>query len=461
MKKVIALLLTLSLLVAMTACGGSASPSAGSAGAQTVPTAAIAPKEPVLSVVHPDFALTRGFIEPVERSAAVPEGYIAISTPEEFCKIGLNPAARYILMGDVDLTGMDFTPIGGFTGLLEGNGYTVFNAPTPLFANVDGGTVQNLGIFSHMTGKEMEGGINYVPAGGLAYNLTNGALVFNCWFEGSIRALSSVVGGLVQHVYSNSSLVSCRNSASITIETDWQNEVIIGGIAADLGKGASIINCFNEGRLEANADSPGVQKMGGIVGQVDIGAAKNGCNTRIYNCRNTGELKGRDYAAGILGWAGIKEEYVTLTLSRCVNEGSAEGAQASAGITNVAFIEDGSIVITDCCNRSAAHFTAGIAGGEGLQVRWKILSKDLMNALVENCYSLSPAEQGIATVLKNLNHCYYAGTNTPATADGALFATVKGLTETQLRQQSSYAGFDFSATWTMGSLYPELGQRGY
>lgn len=67
----------------------------------------------------------------------VPEGYTAVSTVEDLYAIRANPSGKYILMNDIDLSetakggdwdgGNGWTPIPSFSGILDGNGYTVSN----------------------------------------------------------------------------------------------------------------------------------------------------------------------------------------------------------------------------------------------------------------------------------------------------------------------------------------------
>lgn len=473
MKKILSMLLTLGLLMLpLLACASTDEAVAHDTAVNATASAnatnlSLMKKEPILSVVHPDFQLTDGFIEPVQRQTTVPEGYIAISTPAEFCKIGLNPAGNYILMGDIDLEDTGFSSISDFNGILEGNGYTVRNAQMPVFTKVSQGTVQNLGVYSHLSdalynaNNSTVSPMGYVTFGGIAYSVTDGATIFNCWFDGSIQSFTPMAAGIAQYASAGSTIQSCRNSANISIATEWAQDVVCGGIAGEIGKDVSIINCLNEGTLKIEGNTSGEQSLGGIVGQLSITTDTYGCLTQVYNCRNTGSLSGRDYVAGIVGYVDLTETYAAFSLRQCLNEGSAQPASNLSGIVNIHYIEDGSITIMNCANVSTTAFTTGIVGGEFLQRRYHRLSSDLMNVYVECCFSVAPVEQGISSLGKSLNNCYYLGTDTPATADGALFATVKGLSQQQMQQKSSFSGFDFDTVWAMGSSYPEFRQTTY
>lgn len=464
MKKLVALLLTFAIaLLPVLACASTDGTSASGSSSTTTGTTtspALGKQESIVSVVHPNFQLTDGFIEPVQRQTTAPNGYIPISTAAEFCKIGLNPSAQYILMSDIDLSGADFTSISTFSGTLEGNGYMVMNAQYPLFLTVDGGTIQNLGVNTHQVGSNGTT-VASLTFCGIARNVTNSALLFNCWVEGSIQSDNPQAAGIALNASDGGTIKSCRNSANISLATDWSQEVVCGGIVGTIGKDVSIINCLNEGNLTLNDNTPGTQSLGGIVGQLSIVTKTYGCLTQVYNCRNTGALNGRDYVAGIVGYVDLTKTYAAFSLRQCINEGAAQPAANLSGIVNIHYIEEGTITIMNCANVSTSTYTTGVVGGEFLQRQYKRLSSYMMNVYVECCFNTAPCEQGISSVGKNLNNCYYVGTSIPATVDGALFATVKGLTEKQMQSRNSFEGFDFDTVWSMGRSYPQFQQKTY
>jgi hypothetical protein len=54
------------------------------------------------------------------------EAYTEISTPEGLAAIADNPDGSYILSGNIDMKGIDWTPLS-FSGRLDGDGYTIYN----------------------------------------------------------------------------------------------------------------------------------------------------------------------------------------------------------------------------------------------------------------------------------------------------------------------------------------------
>lgn len=456
MKKLIALVLALALVLSMAACGGSESAADNSQNQivgnenQSAGASTQSKVSGITSVVHPDFALSENFIEPVTRISQTPEGYVAISTAEDFAKIGLNPTENYILMADIDLSGMEWEGISEFSGILEGNGYTVSNAADAIFMSISGGTVQNLGVRSQMTDGRC----------GIAWSAVDGATLYNCWFDGSLVTTMAAAGGLVLSV-GQADIVSCYNKADITLNIP-ENATMVdgraGGIAGEVGKNTVIKNCYNEGNIDIGQSSQIEQNAGGLVGVISINTG-DGCMTQIVGSRNSGNVCGK-FAAGIVGRVEVTKIYSTLQVMNCFNEGTMDGSEYTAGILNVYYIQKGSILVSDCYN-AGGRVQAGIVGGPVLQTQWNAFSQDMMNVLIEKCFNMAPADAGISLLCKNLNECYYLDNSENATEDGALFSSVQKLSATQMTDKSSFEGFDFKTVWQMGQSHPVFCQADY
>ena len=185
----------------------------------------------------------------------------------------------------------------------------------------------------------------------------------------------------------------------------------------------------------------------------------DGCVTSVTNCRNSGNVCGK-YAAGIVGKVEVTRIYTTLQVMNCFSEGTMDGSEYNAGILNVHYIEEGSILVSDCYN-AGGKVQAGIVGGPVLQRAREKFSEDAMNVLIEHCFNVAPADAGISTLCKDLIECYYLDNSANATEDGALFSSVQKLTADQMKKESSFTGFDFDTVWQMGSQYPQFSQKEY
>lgn len=72
-----------------------------------------------------------------------------ITTHEELAAIADDPDGNYYLRNDIDLAGLEWTPIQGFTGYFDGCGYAINN----LTINLSESSLDSVGLFSSFTGK--------------------------------------------------------------------------------------------------------------------------------------------------------------------------------------------------------------------------------------------------------------------------------------------------------------------
>ena len=94
---------------------------------------------------------TRGaFKTKLTESQAIDKGYTVIKTASEFVeKITANTSGKFMLMNDIDLSGVTGLDTLTFKGELHGNGYTLRNYTSTnvgLFNTIDGATIKNLNI---------------------------------------------------------------------------------------------------------------------------------------------------------------------------------------------------------------------------------------------------------------------------------------------------------------------------
>jgi len=165
-QKTLALLLILSLTLSFAACGtqgtktgeGSKGSDENSSGktnnAEKSKKGGTKPTGRVTNVTSPEFKLTDGFIVPVEKQTTVPEGWIGISTAEEFDKVRMNPIGKYILMNDLDLSSLKNYESTNLDegGIFDGNACKISGFTTTLFHSVSGAMIKNLGVVCSVRG---------------------------------------------------------------------------------------------------------------------------------------------------------------------------------------------------------------------------------------------------------------------------------------------------------------------
>ncbi len=212
---------------------------------------------------------------------------VEVKTADELHK-ALENDDNVILATDIALPD-DWTPAGNgtrsgasftgdsYTGIFNGNGKTISNVKNSLFGVVTG-TVKNVKIEATINNTESD----------------------------SVGAVAGILaGGTVSDV---------KVSGSVTA-----NEAT-GGIVGRILAEGTVSNCTNTAMVESTSGS---DAAGGIVGKAYYTVA--GKEMNITGCNNTGVIKGKFAAGGIVGFS-------AANVQNCVNSGNIEmtGTSASA-----------------------------------------------------------------------------------------------------------------------------------
>ncbi|MBE7019911.1 MAG: hypothetical protein E7411_00555 [Ruminococcaceae bacterium] len=247
---------------------------------------------------------------------------VRISTSDDFKNIIANDlSGSYVLTTNIDLS-TGYTAISGFTGVLDGKGYTVNlgnNATQGIFATASNCTIKNLTV---------KGTINATA--------NTGAFVGKVVAVGSTKAKAT--------------FINCKNYANIS---SVSAAGYVGGILGngyDGCDGATFSNCINYGSIYLWDNSNNVD-AGGMVGVVR--------NAVVENCMNYGRLDGKRYTGGLIGWSTNK-----LEISDCANFGAVYsrsfgrargGAVGNLGSASTGYIKD---------FLNAGQATNGVAGSK-------------------------------------------------------------------------------------------------
>jgi len=336
-----------------------------------------------------------------------------ISTPQQLDNVRNHLDKNFILINDIDLASWgNWEPIGDaygllFSGVFDGNEYIIKNmtiATTTngtyagLFGNIDGATIKNTGMINSM----------------VDLNST------------------SYVGGIVGYS-ANSRISNCYNIGKVaSTSTSYQS---VGGIAGNTGL-TTIENCYYNGEVSGSV-------AGGIVGQGSLA---------INNCYNAGEISG-ETTGGITGIGG--------TINGCYNTGTVKSTGQAGGIAGQAS------EISNCYNTGTVSTT--VLGSNNARAGGIV--GYLANGATNNCYNIGTVsatggnyryEGGIAGYVSTssaLNNCYYTN-NLPAVGISYNYTNVAILTDTQMKQQASFVGFDFTSVWAINpainNSYPYL-----
>ena len=329
---------------------------------------------------------------------------------------------HFALLGDIDLAGITWTPIGGtrsaFSGQLNGDGHTIKNLKVStsksyagLFGLVKDTVIESLTIKDGNVTCE-RGGTSYCGglAGGGTLTATNVHLtnvkVKSGYYAGGILGFGggtmtdcSNAGGSVEGRYAGGmaglgstngsfEFIRCTNSAAI------KGEAYAGGISGDhRGEGNNFANCRNEGSVNGG-NASGIA----IYGQ------------SFTACTNAGEVRGQSgMACGITNRA----NYVKM----CGNTGNVYGS-TSSGITWHA------IEIENCYNTGKVSATAGNAAAYGIaqSVRWRIKNSFTYNVDTQVPLA-SNIKGGIYGDTNEVTNSYYLASSATAVSSAGTWAS--------------------------------------
>jgi hypothetical protein len=179
---------------------------------------------------------------------------------------GLN--ADYVLTGDIDCSGIaNFSPIGTFTGTLDGQGHTIsnifihgglFSDQIGLFSATDGAVIRNLSI----SNSDVWG---YTRVGTLVGNASNTVITNVSVSSGTtlygLGGGTDNVGGLVG--YASNTIISYSHT-SVPLNVGGSN---VGGLVGSSTNGSIISKSYSTGQVSPTSNNG--SNFGGLVGNND------------------------------------------------------------------------------------------------------------------------------------------------------------------------------------------------
>ena len=207
-----------------------------------------------------------------------------------------NTGIDITLTGNIDLKGIDWTPIGkddnkAYTGTFDGNGKTITGLTVTgsykyagLFGDIDeNGTVKNVVLEGVQITSDNSSGY----AGGVAGD--SWGTIENCSVSGSVSG-TTFAGGVVGS-QRGGSITGCNSSATV------KGVIFAGGIAGETNSGASLTGCYATDDVTVENDGTNNSHAGGVVGY-------NGGGT-LTACYATGSVTGSGsgtiYVGGVTG----------------------------------------------------------------------------------------------------------------------------------------------------------------
>lgn len=278
-------------------------------------------------------------------------------------------------------------PIGNkschFKGSFDGNNFNInglYNKTTissdyhGLFGYIENSNTEltNINIKdSYFEGIKNIGGI-------CGYSSSSGFTISNCSFNGSIKATSNYIGGILGQGYANIS--NCTSTCNIS--NNYGN--YIGGICGFLNNGGSILKCHSNGIITNG------YYIGGICGYT--------YSSPISECYYTGSISStQTYVAGICGYSS------SSSISKCYFIGSVNASGYVGGICGSCYSS-----ISNCYVQGKISSSNGKCGN----------ISGYCSSQISNCYTAT--EKTNAAPICNESHnsnCYYIN-NLPTGSGG-------------------------------------------
>lgn len=393
---------------------------------------------------------------------------------------------NYKLMNDIDLSGIEWTPIGNedghyFHGNFDGQNFTISNLEIEsrdqskyigLFGCVSGGTIKNLNIENSVIRVNENKSRTSLFCGTLVGRALGG-MIENCCIKDSeldVWAIDSEtkVGGIVGDAesFGSSNNYKILNTAfhgfiNCNINTKSNPQLTsIGGIAGTVS-GIYAEKCTNYGRVNLNcgecSNIENSYMVGGIFGQTYDTNHENS----ITKCGNYGDIfidtgintAGSIIAGGIGGTAG--SGYKKNLIAQCANTGDI--LSSSLYKYPIGGIVGGFIGgdIIDCYNAGelGKDNSGGIVGTGGNY------AKKSVPVRIKNSYNIGGALEGIIFQFyggkedsMSVENCYYIDTINSACEeieDRIKLENVKKCSSQEMKQIDTYQNFDFKNIWMM------------
>ena len=207
------------------------------------------------------------------------EGYEAIDTYEELkAAIIDDPAGKYYLTGDITENERDVQFVKTFSGIWDGNGYTVYNW-TNYIAETITGQVRNI-TFSKFTDSSENTEIKAVDWSVLGKCIKDGAIIENLInYREIANSVGNYYGVLVREASGDVSFINCKNYGSMK-QSGGLNRKCGGFVGTMNGGTMTFKNCENHGSIQAS-------QVGGFIGTIHSTAT-----IKFENCINRGKITG-------------------------------------------------------------------------------------------------------------------------------------------------------------------------
>ena len=205
---------------------------------------------------------------------------IVINTISDLEAIQNNPSGSYVLGANIDAAGFNFASIADFSGVLDGQGYSIDNLRGPLFNKIDvQGVVQNLNLTN----------VHLYDA---ALAIDSEGTILACSVSGAILGHGNTGDAAGMVIVNGSSGVISNSYTTCSVNGNFNSPVVAGLVAENYGViTGSYTTCAVDG-------SNGV--AGGLVGSDHGGTVSNSYATGSVTGNAPGGLMGSLFGGSIM-----------------------------------------------------------------------------------------------------------------------------------------------------------------
>lgn len=392
-------------------------------------------------------ALTAGEIPTAPAEPSVTTATVAVSNAGGLQ--AMTGSGKYYLTADIDLTGVTWTPITNFSGVLDGRGYTISNL------SIDAATSDYQGLFGT------------VSAGFQCYDLT----LDNCTVVGKdytaiLVAMTnssatfvvkdvnftdcSVTGGIcvgtmfgMANSFLSGTIYNC-DATTCTMTANQYCGVLLGYMdpSGSSTGDFNVVNCDVTGSLTVTGEG---EYCGGFIGYVSYGKTTATASKVVFHtCTTSASVTNTDGTStmiGIGGFAGYMMDEVNLTTSTfAITSCSATGAVSITGDASLSILAGvggftgftTNVTYTNCHTTGA--ITIDVSAGGDLQLIGGFVGK----------WDVDYPEQTL--------RCYATGDITVTMGSNTAWEGIGGFVGGYLGTSGTYEGGVISRCWTESDI---------
>lgn len=185
-----------------------------------------------------------------------------LTTAEDLLSVAYNLDGDFTLENDIDMAGVEFSPLGEFTGTFDGKGHYIKNltyndadkGEVALFSSSVGATIKNLGFVN----ANLVGNANVAAVVGKAYSTTiSGIAVVQSYIEGRDH-VGSIVGDLGRDESEDATeqlITDCISDSEI-----YSRSYQAGGMVGVINDG-TVQNCLFSGIVYCPGNATGIVSL--------------------------------------------------------------------------------------------------------------------------------------------------------------------------------------------------------